>query len=888
MVANRYTKHGKWIAAPAIWVGFLVAFALRLFHLGQESLWYDELVSVDLASTSLAHLIAQTARDIHPPGYYLLLAGWTQLADPVVELGQSFEYLYGFPSAALGLLVCALTYAIAKRYLGPRVALLALWLTALHPFQITYSQEVRMYTLGATLCLLYFLLTDSVLRPRPLRAVMCSSPRAHIFALGITAAAGLYTFYYFGFLMVVAGIAVAILIVQQKRHASRPINPPASVHAVWHWIAAHGIAFVLWLPWLPIFIRQAIDPPVPPWRTEWNGLAETLSALYAWGRAYTGGHVLDEPSWYAALLFGGVLILSLLGYAKHKTHNQRTQTASQSSRPSAFFETVPPTPLVALTIFALGPPALLILLSATLTPLFHVRYLYVFQAPFLILLAFALLTLRLGKFRIATPLTLLALALCLAGNAWLWTSPTMRSDDHRGAVAHIAANWRPGEAILVNAGWAYRAFSVYWPTQAVGPDAALPPPLAPNTRLTPNLQLNAQHTQETAATTVPILYTGSINAPQNLGWQDPDADFFTISDHATQQALADLAAQVPALWHYRIYDTVNDPQGIIRAWLEIHTTSTLDMPIAGRDFMRVARYATGTLHAPTPPDTSPTPSVELETAQLENGITVQWQPTAAPRRAGEITYLPVSYTKPDQATLETFAISLRLVDSQGRVQSQQDTPLVALPAGSDKQSITLALPVPVSLPPGDYTRQLIVYDRTTLTPIQPTAPKTASPTAPALNLGAQTILPPAQPPRVTSYLAQFDYIRLIALNLPTTVHAGQPLPGLRAIWLPQSSPYQDNYTFSLRLAPVAGSMNAEVGLNAPLGPPHYPSGLWKPLIPVRQDVAFATENAALLPGDYRVEVRVQRVSDAAIVAGRARWAIFAQEWIEIGRLTVEP
>ena len=51
----------------------LLAFGLRLYRLGVGSLWYDETVSVHLAAKSLSALVAHTAGDIHPPGYYVLL-----------------------------------------------------------------------------------------------------------------------------------------------------------------------------------------------------------------------------------------------------------------------------------------------------------------------------------------------------------------------------------------------------------------------------------------------------------------------------------------------------------------------------------------------------------------------------------------------------------------------------------------------------------------------------------------------------------------------------------------------------------------------------------------------------------------------------------------------
>jgi hypothetical protein len=64
-------------------LALLLAFALRLHRLGAESLWYDETVSVHLARLPVAAMLAHTAGDIHPPGYYLLLHGWQWLTPAV-------------------------------------------------------------------------------------------------------------------------------------------------------------------------------------------------------------------------------------------------------------------------------------------------------------------------------------------------------------------------------------------------------------------------------------------------------------------------------------------------------------------------------------------------------------------------------------------------------------------------------------------------------------------------------------------------------------------------------------------------------------------------------------------------------------------------------------
>ena len=97
---------------PLLLAAILVAFAVRLFHLGGESLWYDETVSVYLSRLPLPAMFAHTAGDIHPPGYYALLHAWQALTTP--SLAHGLEFLYAFPSLVFGLLALPLLYAIGQ------------------------------------------------------------------------------------------------------------------------------------------------------------------------------------------------------------------------------------------------------------------------------------------------------------------------------------------------------------------------------------------------------------------------------------------------------------------------------------------------------------------------------------------------------------------------------------------------------------------------------------------------------------------------------------------------------------------------------------------------------------------------------------------------------
>ena len=168
----------------------LTGFALRLYRLGAQSLWYDETVSALLARKAIPDLIAHTARDIHPPGYYLLLHGWRQLA------GET-EWALGFFSVIFGMLLLVGLYRVGRTWFNSSVGLWAAGVVALSPYNLWYAQEVRMYTLGAFLGLAAIYFAGRAIFDR-----RTAARRARFLAqpwLGylLAAALGLYTLYYF-------------------------------------------------------------------------------------------------------------------------------------------------------------------------------------------------------------------------------------------------------------------------------------------------------------------------------------------------------------------------------------------------------------------------------------------------------------------------------------------------------------------------------------------------------------------------------------------------------------------------------------------------------------------------------------------------------------------
>ncbi len=125
----------------------LLAFALRLYRLGFQSIWWDEGHSITVARHSLAAIPTLPAMDVHPPFYFYLLHFWMDWA------GGS-EFALRFLSLLFGLLTVAILYRLGEEMADPAVGLLAAGIGALSPMYIAYSQEVRMYAVVTCFSLL--------------------------------------------------------------------------------------------------------------------------------------------------------------------------------------------------------------------------------------------------------------------------------------------------------------------------------------------------------------------------------------------------------------------------------------------------------------------------------------------------------------------------------------------------------------------------------------------------------------------------------------------------------------------------------------------------------------------------------------------------------------
>lgn len=844
--------------------GILLGFALRLHRLGAESLWYDETVSVHLARKPIAEMIAHTAGDIHPPGYYLLLHFWQQLTSPT--LAHGLEFLYAWPSLCAGVLLLALIYALGRSLFDPPTALIALWLAVVNPFQLWYSQEVRMYTVGAALALLC-LWTALRFVDRTAGATSHHSLARWLVVYALGAAAGMYTLYYFVFWLVGVNIVVLWLLWRDADRSRR----------ITAWLSAQLGALLIFLPWLPIFVRQAVDPPVPPWRTPWDStaallasLAETLAALFV------GQSPPAHVNWPWALLVAAVIVgIFIAMFTAKKQERTRTSDEEEDQRLALRRSALSPhfQSGLLLTFCVVFLPILqLYLLTAFITPIYHVRYVFLYAPLFVLIPALGMRLAWQWRRLAATVALLLWLAISAAAVLSFWCDPLYRADDHRSAVATLASQWRPGDAILVNAGWIYPILTTYWPTQPIGVDGVAPPPFEQIVRLPGFAQAYAA---DRNFFTQPIIVRGgSVDGAPSLGWGAATSDFFAISAADAIDELAALAETSQRLWHYRLYDTVSDPDGVLRRWLNLNMTLLAESPVPGRDYGLVQLFA---------PRRPPNASALLTSVCFGEQICLLDDTQNSAVAAGSPLYLSLPWRA--LTPLPDLAVSLRLYDRDGRMVAQADAPFLPRSREWRPNAVQLqsfALPVGVSTRSGNYTLELVVYrgeDGSAL----PLPDTVQAVDGQRLRLGEVSVTPPSQAPVLPAALASFDYIDLIEARLDrTSARPGEMLrPAL--VWRPRPNDYRDDYQVVLTLRNGGGAPVQE--WRFPLGGEEYPSGGWIATLPVRDHYDLPLSDM-LAPGEYILTIALHRTADDLSVSARRGWLPMQQ--VEIGAVLVEP
>jgi uncharacterized membrane protein len=214
----------------------LLSASLQLSFISRSSIWHDEGYSLWLIKYDYADIFVRTARDVHPPLYYLALKAWTSIFGTSELAARSFS-----TACIAGIII--LSYLLVKKLFGLGAARVTALFLAFAPFLIRYGQEARMYSLVA------LLLTAATYT---LVCALNSKSRRLLFVYSLLMALAFYTHYYAVFMVPVHWLYV---LSRTHWHKSQRIKGEFSLLSPWWWIA-NAVIVMLFIPWLPSAVGQ--------------------------------------------------------------------------------------------------------------------------------------------------------------------------------------------------------------------------------------------------------------------------------------------------------------------------------------------------------------------------------------------------------------------------------------------------------------------------------------------------------------------------------------------------------------------------------------------------------------------------------------------------------
>lgn len=260
-----------------------VAFGLRVWLIADTNFNWDEGYSMWMSRQAPAQLFDSTARDVHPPLYYLALKT-TRAA-----LGDG-ELSARFLSVGAGVLTVALAFQIGRAVGGDVAGVVAALLMALSRGNIHIAQLARMHALAALFSALGVWAALTVWRTPRRRDGWAA------LVVGLTGA--LYTFYLT--VMLPLALNIAFVWVWMRRRSWR---------LLFGWIGAQALAAGVFAGWA-IYARSRMfgwnsDTATPPgFFTKFYATTLTL------GRpTYDSGQVSYALAYLAVMALGGVVIL---------------------------------------------------------------------------------------------------------------------------------------------------------------------------------------------------------------------------------------------------------------------------------------------------------------------------------------------------------------------------------------------------------------------------------------------------------------------------------------------------------------------------------------------------------------------------------------------------
>jgi hypothetical protein len=279
----------------------LLASVLRLWDLPQIPYTHDEISALIRVYPSLGETVSKGVieLDTHPPGVQVFEWAWTKV------FGMD-EAAVKLPFILFSLLALFFLYRFTFAWCGGNVALIVTALLATLQYTVMYGQIARPYAAG--------LFTTALLADQ-LTRYLGSGSRRTLIGIGVAALLSAYTHHFAMMLAAFMVITVFFLIPSAKRK---------------EYLVACGTAVLLYLPNIPIFLKQFgekgldewLSAPTVTWIPDYLWWIAHCSIFFvaAWALLILGSAALRirhrgsiGPLWAITLVWG--LLPLAIGYA---------------------------------------------------------------------------------------------------------------------------------------------------------------------------------------------------------------------------------------------------------------------------------------------------------------------------------------------------------------------------------------------------------------------------------------------------------------------------------------------------------------------------------------------------------------------------------------------
>ncbi len=239
-------------------VFFLIRSVILSFSI---DIWYDELFTMEFAKRSTSELISLTARDVHPPFYYMIVRFFLLMGRSLDFVGDGAGQL---PPEVLAKLVSVLPFVLLLIYAATTVRKHFGFLAAgIFSFSILtmpqlpeYTTEIRMYSWAI------FFVTAALLHGISLLRNFAKGNDAGFdvadgAALWIYSSAAAYTHYYAAFCIgIIYGIMFVWMLILYIRSMRNKNAGKVSFKVFAMLIVAGNLTVIAYIPWISVVLSQ--------------------------------------------------------------------------------------------------------------------------------------------------------------------------------------------------------------------------------------------------------------------------------------------------------------------------------------------------------------------------------------------------------------------------------------------------------------------------------------------------------------------------------------------------------------------------------------------------------------------------------------------------------